>query len=90
MNIIILLSFVSLCTLCTLCTCNEVVNYKPIDDANGGAMTHDWTGGFMDIKGNAFSGYDYCDGTGLRNIFSIDLNNFCTECSSENTCIKLK
>jgi len=87
MNIITLLSFVS---LCALCTCDEVVNYKPIDDTNGGATTHDWTGEFLDIDGNACSGCEYCKGTGLRNIFSIDLDNFCTECSSESTCNKIR
>jgi len=84
MKIITLLSFVS------LCTCDEVVNYKPIEDTNGGATTHDWTGEFLDINGNACSGCNYCDGTGLRNIFSIDLDNFCTECSSESTCNKIR
>jgi len=87
MNTITLLSFVS---LCRLCACDEVVNYKPIDDTNGGATTHDWTGEFMDINGNACSGCDYCDGTGLRNIFSIGLDNFCSECSSESTCNKFR
>ena len=78
---------ITLLSLLSLSTCDDVVvNHQAIRNTNGGATTHDWTGTFLDSNGNACSGCNYCEAGGLRNIFSNDFGNFCTECSSDSAC----